>query len=92
MAFPSSSLITVLLTIFLQASPALADLSITKKASIGIAVPLGVLLIFAFAGLLYATRAKRRRAANGEVVELTDQERAEIIANQKTIRWNPHGN
>ncbi|KAJ4297562.1 hypothetical protein N0V90_005454 [Kalmusia sp. IMI 367209] len=64
---------------------------LTTQASIGIGVPLGVILVFTLAGIIYANVAKRRKRALGEV-ELTkvDDPEAPSAPAPKVIKWNPH--
>ena len=66
---------------------------LTTAASIGIGVPLGVILIAAIAGIIYSTMGKRNKTARGDVeLVKTDPEVPSAPAPApKVIRWNPHG-
>lgn len=61
---------------------------LTNAASIGIGVPLGVILIAAIAGIIYSVTAKRK-TPRGDV-ELVKTE-PEAQPAPKVIKWNPHG-
>jgi len=61
---------------------------LTTQASIGIGVPLGIIVLAVFAGLIYANVAHRRKHARGEV-ELTKVDPE--APKPKAIRWNPYG-
>lgn len=61
---------------------------LTTQASIGIGVPLGVILLFTIAGIIWANVTKRKKKSRGDV-ELTkvDQD----APAPKTIKWSPYG-
>jgi hypothetical protein len=64
---------------------------LATSASIGIGVPLGVILLASIAGIIYAATNKRKKAARGDVeLVMTEPEAAPPPA-QKVIRWNPNG-
>jgi hypothetical protein len=58
---------------------------LTTQASIGIGVPLGVILIFTLGGIIWANVRARRGAKRGDV-ELVDPN----MPAPKVIKWNPH--
>jgi hypothetical protein len=82
-----------LLCALLQPHP-VAAFGLKEKASIGIAVPFGVIIILIICGFVYANKAKEGK--NGEVVELGKVEEGNGAAPapapaQKNIKWSPYG-
>jgi hypothetical protein len=64
-------------------------MELKTKAAIGIGVPLGVILIFLFAGLVYANIQKKKRA-RGDVTDLEAYKPDENAPAPKVIKWNPN--
>jgi len=58
---------------------------LTTQASIGIGVPLGVIVLFIIGGLIWANVTKRKGANRGDV-EMVDPNAPKA----KVIKWNPH--
>jgi hypothetical protein len=63
---------------------------LTTAASIGIGVPLGVILIACIAGIIYSVTAKRKAPRGDIELTKTDPEAPPAPA-PKVIKWNPHG-
>lgn len=64
-------------------------MDLKTKAAIGIGVPLGIILIFLFAGLLYAN-IQKKKARRGEVRDLDLEEFKANAPPPKVIKWNPN--
>ncbi|KAL5377517.1 hypothetical protein DPSP01_009707 [Paraphaeosphaeria sporulosa] len=62
---------------------------ITTAASIGIGVPLGVILVAAIAGIIYSVTAKRK-TPRGDVELVKTDPTAPPAPAPKVIRWNPN--
>jgi hypothetical protein len=62
---------------------------LTTQASIGIGVPLGILLLITISGIIWANVNARKRAARGDVELVEDPHKPQVAP--KVIRWNPHG-
>jgi hypothetical protein len=58
---------------------------LTTQASIGIGVPLGIIIVFAVGGLIWANMRKSK-GDRGDV-EMLDPN----APKPKQIKWNPHG-
>jgi hypothetical protein len=63
---------------------------ITTAASIGIGVPLGVILLAAFAGIIYSLTAKRKNPRGDVELTKTDATGPPAAA-PRVIKWNPNG-
>lgn len=63
---------------------------LTTSASIGIGVPLGVILLAAFAGIIYSVMAKRKNPRGDVELTKTDPTAPPAPA-PKVIKWNPNG-
>lgn len=57
---------------------------LTTQASIGIGVPLGIILVFTIGGIIWAN-VKSRKGKNGDVEMMDPNAPA-----PKVIKWNPH--
>ena len=64
---------------------------LTTSASIGIGVPLGVILLASIAGIIYSVMGKRKGAAVGHVEQVMPDPEVTPASAPKVIRWNPHG-
>lgn len=62
---------------------------LTTQASLGIGIPMGIILVLIIAGIIWANLTKRRKANRGDVELLEGQDKPQPAPKQ--IRWNPHG-
>jgi hypothetical protein len=56
---------------------------LTTQASIGIGVPLGIIIVFAVGGLIWANMRKKTDRGDVEMVDPN-------APKPKQIKWNPH--
>ncbi|KAF2689519.1 hypothetical protein K458DRAFT_413797 [Lentithecium fluviatile CBS 122367] len=62
---------------------------LTTQASLGIGIPLGIILILTIGGIIWANVTKRKRKNRGDVELVEGQDKPQPPP--KVIRWNPHG-
>jgi hypothetical protein len=63
---------------------------LTTQASLGIGIPMGIIVVIIIAALIWANLTKRKNAQRGDVELVEDPDKPPQPA-PKVIRWNPHG-